>query len=136
MSQEDSNLAIARRYLESIENRVDPEELSAFFGPGFVQEEFPNRLMPDGARRDLEALKEAGIRGRQVMSGQRYEVLREIASGDGEHVVLEVLWTGTLAVPFGSIPVGGTMRARFAVFLDFQDGKIVAQRNYDCFDPW
>lgn len=139
MSREDSNLATARRYLESIENRVDPEELAAFFAPGFIQEEFPNRLLPNGARRDLEALKEAGVRGRQVMSAQRYEVLREIASGDGgngDHVALEVLWTGTLAVPFGSIPAGGTMRARFAVFLDFEDGRIVAQRNYDCFDPW
>lgn len=51
-------------------------------------------------------------------------------------MALEVLWTGTLAVPFGSIPAGGTMSAHFAVFLDFRDGKIVAQRNYDCFDPW
>jgi hypothetical protein len=52
MSREDANLATARRYLESIENRVDPKELAAFFGPGFIQEEFPNRLMPNGARRD------------------------------------------------------------------------------------
>jgi len=28
------------------------------------------------------------------------------------------------------------MRARFAVFLDFRDGKITRQRNYDCFEPW
>ena len=26
--------------------------------------------------------------------------------------------------------------ARFAIFLDFRDGRIVRQRNYDCFDPW
>jgi ketosteroid isomerase-like protein len=31
---------------------------------------------------------------------------------------------------------GGQMRARFAAFLQFRDGKIVAQRNYDCFKPW
>jgi ketosteroid isomerase-like protein len=31
---------------------------------------------------------------------------------------------------------GGEMRAYFAVFFEFRDGKIVAQRNYDCFDPW
>jgi hypothetical protein len=28
------------------------------------------------------------------------------------------------------------MRARFAVFLDYRDGMIVQQRNYDCFEPW
>jgi hypothetical protein len=26
-------------------------------------------------------------------------------------------------------------RASFAVFLECHDGKIAAQRNYDCFDP-
>jgi ketosteroid isomerase-like protein len=51
-------------------------------------------------------------------------------------VVLEVEWTGTLSVPLGSLPAGGQMRARFAVFLDFRDGKIAQQRNYDCFQPW
>jgi len=44
--------------------------------------------------------------------------------------------TGTLAVPFGSIPAGGEMRARFAIFLELRDGRIVRQRNYDCFDPF
>jgi ketosteroid isomerase-like protein len=49
---------------------------------------------------------------------------------------MEVLWTGTLAVPGGSPATGGTMRVHFALFMDFRDGKIAAQRNYDCFDPW
>lgn len=31
---------------------------------------------------------------------------------------------------------GQVLRARFGVFLDFRDGRIVRQRNYDCFDPW
>jgi hypothetical protein len=30
----------------------------------------------------------------------------------------------------------GAGPARFAVFMDFRDGRIVRQRNYDCFDPW
>ena len=41
-----------------------------------------------------------------------------------------------LAIPLGTLPAGGEMRARFAVFLQFRDGKIVSQRNYDCFEPW
>jgi ketosteroid isomerase-like protein len=50
--------------------------------------------------------------------------------------MLEVIWTGTLAVPMATLAAGAEMRAHFAVFLDFRDGKIAAQHNYDCFDPW
>jgi ketosteroid isomerase-like protein len=130
---ESQNLATARGYLEAIE-RGDPEEHLAFFAADVVQEEFHNRLVPQGATRDLAALREAAQRGRRVMAAQRYEVLNAVACGD--QVALEVRWTGTLAIPFGSIPAGGEMRARFAVFLEFRDGKIIRQRNYDCFEPW
>lgn len=41
-----------------------------------------------------------------------------------------------LAVPLGTLKGGSEMRAHFATLLEFRDGKIVAQRNYDCFDPW
>ncbi len=127
------NLAIARRYLAAIE-RGEPEDLLAFFAEDVVQEEFPNRLMQQGATRDLAALREAAEQGRKVMTAQRYEELNAVASGD--QVAVEVQWTGTLAIPFGTIPAGGEMRARFAIFLKFRGGKIVWQGNYDCFDPW
>src|SRR4051812_27570240 len=133
MAADSDNLTIARRYLESIESG-EPGDSLAFFAPDVVQEEFPNRLTPQGARRDLAAIQEAGERGRKVMTAQRYEVLNAVVNGD--HVALEVQWTGTLAVPYESIPAGGAMRARFAVFLELRDGKIVRQRNYDCFEPW
>jgi len=50
-----------------------------------------------------------------------YKIKQEIA--DHERVALEVGWVGTLAVPFGSIPAGGQMKAFFAVFLEFRDGR-------------
>jgi ketosteroid isomerase-like protein len=130
---ESDNLATARRYLEALE-RGDPEGNFVFFADDVVQEEFPNQLMPRGATRDLAAIRDAARRGSEVMAAQRYEVLNAIA-GDNQ-VALEVQWTGTLAVSFGSVPAGGQLRARFAVFLEFRGGKIVRQRNYDCFDPW
>jgi ketosteroid isomerase-like protein len=129
-----NHLDTARRYLAAIEAREAPEVIAAFYADDVIQEEFPNRLTPKGARRDARQLAEASERGRKVMSSERYEILSAIS--DGDHVALEVQWTGTLAVPFDSIPAGGTMRARFAVFLDFRDGKINCQRNYDCFEPW
>jgi len=47
-----------------------------------------------------------------------------------------VQWTGTLAVALGTLAPDAEMRARFAVFIDLRDGKIVRQRNYDCFEAF
>ena len=134
MTTGDDLLAEARRYLAAIEQGATGETLAAFFTPDAVQEEFPNRLVPTGARRDVPALLDAALRGQQAISAQHYEILNAITAGN--QVALEVAWTGILAVPIGSIPVGGRMQARFAVFLEYQGGKIARQRNYDCFEPW
>ena len=134
MTIEADNLATARRYLAAVESGATGDTLAAFYAAEVVQEEFPNRLTPNGARRDLRAILDAADRGAQVMASQRYEIDTALASGDS--VALEVRWTGALAVPVGSLPAGGEMRARFAVFLEFRDGKIVLQRNYDCFEPF
>lgn len=136
--REAANLETARRYLAAIEAQTggegDPSSVYAFFTPDVLQEEFPNRIVPEGARRDLDAMREAGKRGRKVMRSQRYEVRAAYAMGDT--VILETLWVGTLAVPIGTLPEGGEMRAHFAVFLEFRDGRIHRQRNYDCFEPF
>jgi ketosteroid isomerase-like protein len=100
-----------------------------------IQEEFPNAFLPEGARRRLDELRDAAARGRKVMASQTFEILNMVASGDT--VVVEANWTGTLAVPLGEkTPAGSVMRARFAQFFELRDGKIVKQRNYDCFYPW
>ncbi len=134
MSTEQTNTSIALRYLAALERGAVGDELAAFFAPDVVQEEFPNRLVPNGARRGLAELLDGAIRGQQVMSSQRFDVQNSFAQG--EQVLLEVAWSGTLAIALGSLAGGDQMRARFAVVLVFQDGKIVSQRNYDCFDPW
>ena len=133
MSHESDAIGIVRKYFDAIENGAQGESLQ-FFAEDVIQEEFPNRLVPNGATRDLAALKEAAERGRKVMAGQRYEIVNAFASGN--QVAVEAIWTGTLAVPFGSIPAGGEMKARFAIFLELRGGRIVRQRNYDCFDPF
>lgn len=128
------NLATADRYLKAIESGATGSALSAFLTPDVVQEEFPNRLAAQGARRDLAQLLEGAERGQQVLSAQRYEIRNRFASGD--QVALELEWTGTLAVAFGELQPGSKLRAHIAVFLEFADGKIKAQRNYDCYEPW
>ncbi len=125
---------LVRRYLEALERGATGPALAEFFTPDVEHEELPNRLVPTGARRDLAGLLEAAERGQEVMSRQRYELVQVIEAGD--RVAAEVRWTGTLSVPLGSIPEGGELRARFAIFLELRDGRIARQRNYDCFDPW
>lgn len=126
-----TNVERARAYLRAIEQNGDP---IAFFAPDVVQTEYPNRLVPSGAVRDLAALEAGRDRGNTVVEEQRYEVTHAVALGD--EVALEVLWSAKLKIPIGSLGSGDTMRAHFAVFLTFRDGLIVSQRNYDCFDPF
>ena len=129
-----------RAYLAAIEADTDPaagvqpDGAVAFYHEAVRQEELPNRLVPNGAVRDLAAIREAAARGRGVLRAQRYEVRTALVQGT--RVALETLWVGTLAIPLGNIPAGGQMRAHFAMFLDFDDGRIRGQRNYDCFEPF
>lgn len=131
---EQRNLEAARRYLAAVETGATGEALAAFYTPDVVQVEFPNQLNPRGARRDLAALLEGAERGQDVVRSQRYELVNAFAAGD--QVALEVNWTGVLAVGIGALQPGGEMRAHFAVILEYRDGKIAAQRNYDCFEPF
>src|SRR6187402_2613548 len=100
----ESNVEFIRRYFDAIEAGVSPEELAGFFTPDVIQEEFPNRLVPRGARRDLKQILEASKRGRQAMQSQRYEILHAIS--DGDEIALEVRWKGILAAAIGSLPPG------------------------------
>jgi hypothetical protein len=47
---------------------------------------------------------EAAERGKKTMASQIYKIIQEMA--DGDRVAMQVEWTGTLAVPFGSIEAG------------------------------
>lgn len=134
MSPEESHVQTARQYLQALESRASFSEIARFFTDDCVQEEFPNRFTPQGARRTLKDLQAAAERGSNAVKSERYEVLSVVAQGDT--VALEVAWSAELLVAVGSLQPGDTLRARFAVFLTFRDGRIASQRNYDCFDPF
>ena len=128
------HLPFLRRYLEAVGRMATGPELAAFYTEDAVQLEFPNKITPVTATRTVADILAGAERGKKLMAGQRFEILGSVAQGDT--VALETLWTGTLAVPVGSLPAGGEMKARFAVFFELRDGKIARQRNYDCFDPF
>jgi ketosteroid isomerase-like protein len=129
----DKNLDLARRYLKAIEDG-DATYVTSLFSPDAVLKQLPNRIYPKGLRASPSQAAEAFEKGRKILSRQTYEITN--SSESGNILALEVLWTGTLAIPFGTLAAGDNMRCHSAMFLEFRDGKIAAQRNYDCFDPW
>ena len=128
-----TNLDTARRYLKAIEDG-DANYVMSVFTSDAVLEQLPNRIYPQGKRGDLKQAQEAFEQGRKILSRQTYEITKEVVTGN--LVALEVLWTGTLAISFGTLTAGSQMRCHSAIFLEFREGKISSQRNYDCFDPW
>jgi ketosteroid isomerase-like protein len=133
MTTSAENLATARQYLKSLETGATGDTLSQFLHPDVIVEIFPSKFFPNGSRDNLAGIRAAAERGKKVMSAQTYEIRNALASGD--QVAIEIDWTGTLSVPFQTIPAGGQMRAHFAAFLHFKDGKIIRQSNYDCYEP-
>jgi ketosteroid isomerase-like protein len=125
-------LDITKQYLRALEEGATGERLAAFYAADAVQEEFPNRLLAHGAKRDLHEVLAGAERGQKLMASQRYELVSAMVQDD--RVAIEVLWTGTLRAAVPGFPA--VMRARFAMFMEFDGAKIRRQRNYDCFEPW
>ena len=129
-----SSLDVALRYVAAIAAGATGEALAAFYTPDVVITELPNRFTPNGARRTLAESLAAAERGAKFMRDQRYEIVSALA--DGDRVALEFDWRGTVAVDVGPLAAGTVMRAHVATVLELRDGKIAAQRHYDCYEPF
>jgi len=127
------HLNTVRRYLKTIEDGTFAD-IADLFTPDMVTEQLPNRVYPQGLRGSVSQMVEGFERGRKLLSHQTYEIKNALVIDNA--VAVEVLWTGTLALSFGNLSAGSRMRAHSAMFFEFRDGKIVSQRNYDCFEPW
>ena len=130
----DSHLDTIRALFDTIQGNRTDRDIASFYTADIIQDEFPNRFVPKGIRRDLNAIVEASKRGKGVMASQTLEIVNTVSSGNT--VVVEARWTGTTAIDLGPIPAGTVMRARFAQFYEFREGRIAVMRNYDCFEPW
>lgn len=124
----------ARAYLHAIESRASEEEMVSFFSPGVTLTQYPNRLVPKVVQSTLADMMRESVQGKKALSRQTYTIRNAVASG--AWVAMQVDWEGVLAVAVAGLEAGSTMRAWFAMFLEFRDGKIVRQANYDCFEPW
>ena len=126
------NLETVRRYLKTIEDG-EFTVIRDLFAPDASIVQFPNRIYPQGLSASVLQIAEAFEKGRKLLASQTYKIKNELVNRDS--VAVEVLWVGKLAVSSGSMAAGSEMRAHSARFFEFKDGKIVNQKNYDCFVP-
>jgi ketosteroid isomerase-like protein len=129
-----SNSSLARQYLLAVASLGSFDDVANFFSPDIVFQEFPNRIAPQGRVRRAADLRAAYEQGRQLLRSQTYTVQRIVEAGD--EIAVELEWVGTLAIPVMNLPAGSEMKAFVAMFLTFRDGKIISQRNYDCYPPF
>ena len=131
---ESENIRLVRTYMKAIQSGEAGDSLRRFFTDDVRQIELPNQLNKHGQESDLEHILERSRQGLKILQRQQYEIISEMAQGD--RVAVEARWIGVLAVTVGAMPAGTEMKASFAMFFRFRDGRITMQSNYDCFDPW
>jgi ketosteroid isomerase-like protein len=127
-------LTIAKNYLKALKQGKTGKELAIFFHEEVEQVEMPNRLNPKGTTSNLNMLLQRAEQGKKILKSQEYDIKKTIVQDNT--VVMELEWSGVLNVHVGSLNAGQTMKAYFAMFIDFKDGKIIHQRNYNCFEPF
>jgi ketosteroid isomerase-like protein len=130
----DQNIHLVRTYLNALQSGEAGDALRRFFTEDVQQVEMPNQLNSRGQQSDLEHILQRSRQGLKVLQRQQYEIVSEIAQDD--RVAVEARWSGVLAITLGTLAAGTEMKASFAMFFRFRDGRIALQRNYDCFDPW
>jgi len=129
-----TNIELAKRYVSLVEDqRSTFESVRALLHDDLVWREMPNRFAPDGRSNSLAGVAEAWKKGREAVVDQKYEIRSAIA--DGDTVVLELTWRGTMAKTLGPFAAGTRLRAEVATIMRFSQGKIISQTDYPCYHP-
>lgn len=133
MEKENERILFVKSYLKSIEDS-ETDLLAKYYHKDAVQVEFPNRFNGVTTKRTQEDIVEGSKRGQNVILKQNYDIQKIYEVGDA--VIVEILWSGIVSMPIGKLKQNDKMVAHFAMFLEFEDGKIIRQRNYDCFEAF
>lgn len=127
-------LEIARSYLRDMAGNNIAGRHAEYYAHNVEQTEYPNRLNARVTISDYQTLLQRSEQGKKIITRQSYEIQKEYVSGNT--VILEVIWKGSFSMPIGGTPPGRELKAYFVLFLEFDGGKIIKQRNYDCFEPF
>ena len=133
MSVEDRNRLTIIRFYTALQEG-EGETMLGFYDEDVEQVELPNQLKPKGDRRGLAKMREDFARSRGILRSQTYAIKTLVCADDD--VVVEAVWEGVLDVAIGKLEPGDTMRAHICNMFTLKDGKIVSQRNYDCFEAF
>jgi ketosteroid isomerase-like protein len=129
-----TNIEVAKRYVGLVENPASTfEEIRGLMHDDLVWREMPNRFAPEGRSNSLAGVAAAWRKGREAVIDQVYEIRSAI--GDGDTVVLELSWRGTMARDLGPFKAGTHLGAELATIMRFSHGKIISQTDYPCYHP-
>jgi len=109
-------------------NKCTLEWLSTCYADHLEWTELPWRSFPQGRHGDLSAYRQAAEQTLRLCPDRQLRVLRSVAEGDC--VVLEQEWQGTIAFPVGDIAAGTGMRLRIVSFFTLENGLITKQTDY------
>ena len=93
---------------------------------------YPDATTVDIASRNLTQLKEAAKKGKVILN-EHYNVIRTFTLNDT--LVLEAIWTGTLAIPLDNVAAGQEMKAYVEQHYQLSPGNALRRRGYDNFEP-
>jgi ketosteroid isomerase-like protein len=130
-----TKLEVVKNYLSLLEDfSTEPSKYVHVLHPEIEQTEYPNLITPKTKVRNVQMLLEGMAAGKQLLRSQSYEIQNTIESTD--HLVVEVIWKGTVNKDLGPFKESQVLVATFCVVMEFKDGLIYRQRNYDCFEPF
>lgn len=133
MSATRTRSELTRQFLTALEE-FDTGALNALLSPDLERIEMPNRLKPEGGAQGKDQVLADAARAETVIRSQSYAVLNTTEADN--LVMIEMVWTGVLAIDIGALKAGDTMRAQCVAVFEFTDGRISGLRNYDCFDAF
>jgi hypothetical protein len=129
----EEKLALVYRYFQLLESfSDDPAEFARIFHPEVIQTEYPNQLSSEIRQRSLDIMLESMDTNRIILKSQHFSVLK--VADAGNILVVEAKWTGEIGVDAGQFRRGQVMKAFICTVIEFRDGKIYRQRNYDCYE--
>ncbi|GEP92976.1 Ketosteroid isomerase-related protein [Chitinophaga terrae (ex Kim and Jung 2007)] len=129
----DEKLALIYRYFHLLENfSVDAAEYATIFHPNIIQTAYPNLLSEEVKQRNFDVMLESMAINKVILKSQHFSVVKVVETGNT--LVVEATWTGEIGVDAGKFRRGQVMKAFICSVIEFRDGKIYRQRNYDCYE--
>jgi hypothetical protein len=109
-------------------NKCNLEWIDICYSEQLDWNEFSNPAFPQGRKGDHSAYRTAAQQLLSVFPDRKLTVLKCIA--DGDNVVLEQEWAGTLAVNIGTHKKGEISKLRVASVFTLHHGLIIKQNDY------